>query len=129
MTAERERAERADKALELHLAGASYQQIADALGLGSKSTAHDLVKSALADRGAPDAGPVETELARLDALLTALWAKARRGDVQATDRALRIMERQTQLRSVQTAQAAQVKSEDSVEDVQSSVARLLRAVE
>jgi len=83
------------KALELHLAGASYQAIAQALGYTNRGTAHKVVQRALeltrSEQNLPETAP--TELARLDAMLTGLWSKARSGNVQAIDRVLRIEER------------------------------------
>lgn len=109
----RDNAERNDRALELHLAGVSYSRIAEALGLRSKSAAHDAVQSALARRGDPAPAPepdptppgqgpdvpatVATELGRLDAMLTGLWPRARQGDVKAVDRVLKIGERRMAL--------------------------------
>lgn len=90
--------ERMRQALELRLAGATYEAISTQLGYAGPSGAHKAVQTALASRmneQAPDV--VQTEVARLDALLTGLWAKARRGDVQAVDRVLRISERRMQL--------------------------------
>lgn len=91
--------ERRTKALELHLAGATYEAIAKAVGYASKSGAHKAVQEALKDLGAPPSNSEanETELARLDAMLTGLWPKARRGDVQAIDRVLKISERREQI--------------------------------
>jgi len=90
--------EKRAKALELHLAGATYDSIAQAVGYASKSGAHKAVQEALDDLGnyASD-DVIETELARLDAMLTGLWPKARRGDVQAVDRVLKIGERRSSL--------------------------------
>lgn len=90
--------ERRARALELHLAGATYESIAKAVGYASKSGAHKAVQEALDDLGkyGPDEA-TETELARLDAMLTGLWPKARRGDVQAIDRVLKIGERRSAL--------------------------------
>jgi hypothetical protein len=87
------------KALELHLAGATYDAIATAVGYASRSGSYKAVQEALTSLGdAPGmAEAVDTELARLDAMLTGLWPKARRGDVQAVDRVLRIGERRTAL--------------------------------
>lgn len=83
-------AERRKKALELHLAGASYQAIADAVGYGNKGTAHTAVREALNDL-APDTSEMgATAIARIDAMLQGLWPKARRGDVQAIDRVLKL---------------------------------------
>jgi hypothetical protein len=95
------------RALELHLAGASYQAIADALGYAAKSRAYTLVREALADLEVPAAAAMAaTEVARLDAMLQGLWPKARRGDVQAVDRVLKIEERRHQLALATAAAAA-----------------------
>jgi hypothetical protein len=95
-------AARHDKALELHLAGASYQAIADALGYASKGGAYGAVQEALmaAQPVMLSDEAVRSELARLDAMLTGLWPKARRGDVQAVDRVLKIGERRSALLSM-----------------------------
>lgn len=87
------------RALELHLAGATYDAIAEAVGYAGRSGAYKAVQEALADLGEPAATSeaAATELARLDAMLTGLWPKARRGDVQAVDRVLKISERRALL--------------------------------
>ena len=87
------------RALALHLQGASYQQIADALGYAGKSGAHAAVREALADRG-PSSELVEAyqvEAARIDLLVAALSPAVRSGDVQAIDRYLKVIERRTAL--------------------------------
>lgn len=91
--------ERQAKAVELHLAGATYESIAASVGYAGKSGAFKAVQEGLEALGeAPGMGEaMATELARLDAMLTGLWSKARRGDVNAVDRVLRISERRTQL--------------------------------
>lgn len=94
--------ERRRQALELHLGGATYDEIAKACEYASRSGAYKAVQQALAARRAPDGEPVdakpaETELARLDAMLTGLWPKARRGDVAAVDRVLVIEQRRAEL--------------------------------
>lgn len=89
-------AERRAKAYELHLAGASAQQIADRVGFPSAGAAQQAVREALDARGDLDQRRVDaaaTELGRLDALLISLWPKARGGDLQAVDRVLKINER------------------------------------
>ncbi|MGK5171831.1 hypothetical protein [Geodermatophilus sp. CPCC 205761] len=95
-------AERAAQALELHLAGAGYDRIAAVLGYANRGGAYKAVQAALAARpAAPEHSEViAVELARLDALLTGLWPKARRGDVQAVDRVLKIDERRAELRAL-----------------------------
>jgi hypothetical protein len=115
--------ERRAKALELHLAGATYDAIANAVGYASRSGAHKAVQEALLDLGRPVQGTaIDTELARLDAMLTGLWPKARRGDVQAVDRVLKISER----RSVLLAGAAVPKQEEQPRGKLASVSNIPR---
>lgn len=90
------------RALELRLAGATYDQIAAECGYASKSGAYKAVQSQLDAAGSPvpsEGEDLSTELARLDAMLVGLWPRARRGDVQAVDRVLRISERRSQLKA------------------------------
>jgi hypothetical protein len=112
---QRQREERQRKALDLHLTGLSYSQIAAELGT-SKSRAHDYVKTALGSAvEAPPAGMPsldrDTALARLDAMLSGLWPKARTGDVAAVDRVLKIEERRAQLLAT-ASRATPVQDED-----------------
>jgi hypothetical protein len=82
------------KALELRKAGANYAQIAREIGLDTESGAAKAVKAALDDViREPAMDVLVLELSRLDVLLLGCWQKAKNGDVQAIDRALRIMER------------------------------------
>ena len=114
----KDRLERNQKALELHLGGATYQQIADLLGFASKSTAHGAVPEALSARAeaADTADPVAVELARLDAMLVGgLWSKARRGDVQAIDRVLKISERRLAIQAL--ARPAVVEDADPLDEL------------
>ena len=87
------------RALALHLQGASYQQIADALGYAGKSGAHAAVREALADRGSSSelVEAYQVEAARIDMLVAALSPAVRSGDVQAIDRYLKVIERRTAL--------------------------------
>lgn len=95
----KDRAARNRQALELHLAGATYQKIADALGFASKASAHAAVRSALTDAAAVFEGddPVQTELARIDGMLIGLWPKARKGDVASVREAVRLGQRRLEL--------------------------------
>lgn len=89
--------ERQGRALELHLAGVTYDQIASMLGFGDRSAARKAVVREMARRRVGDtpAAAGELELARLDAMLRGLWPAARRGDVRAVDAVLRVQERRT----------------------------------
>lgn len=93
------------RALELHLAGANYDKIAEMVGYASKGSAHKAVQEALnSEAPSPNsAEELQTELARLDALLAGLWQRARRGEVQAVDRVLKIGERRAALLTLDTA--------------------------
>lgn len=91
---------RQKQALELRRMGMDYRDIAAAIGV-SKSQAHRLVTHALAevrDEIASETGALRAEeLSRLNRMLEGLWAKARRGDVYAVDRVLKISERRAKL--------------------------------
>lgn len=86
-------AEKAAAGVELRAAGASYDEIAKLVGWASKGAAHKAVMKAL--RQIPADGVEELralELRRLDTMLAGgLFNRARRGDVAAIDRVLRIM--------------------------------------
>jgi hypothetical protein len=92
--------ERQVKALELRRMGKGYIEIAAALGIG-KSQAHRLVQAGLQDAKAQiDAEASELkaeEISRLDAMLAGLWPAARKGEVTAIDRVLKIMERRSKM--------------------------------
>lgn len=91
-------AEKQRQALELRKAGASYAMIAERLGYENKGSAYRAVMTAL-DRTLREPADElrELEVARLDALLLALWPQATRGDLGAIDRVLRLMERRAKL--------------------------------
>jgi hypothetical protein len=73
--------ERHRQALELRLAGNTFQEIADALGYKSKHGAFDAVGGALKEIIREPAEDLrKLELQRLDALHGALWASAVKGD-------------------------------------------------
>lgn len=89
---------RAAQALELRLAGFTWQEIADEVKYRQASTAYNAV-SDLLDRVACER--VEEyrtlELARLDALQAGLWSDAIRGAVDKVQAVLKIMERRAKL--------------------------------
>lgn len=92
--------QRQQAALELRRAGQDYREIARKLGCG-KTAAHRLVTDAMQecrDQIAGDADELRTEeLSRLDGMLAGLWQDARKGDVAAVDRVLKISERRAKL--------------------------------
>jgi len=85
------------EALDLRLAGASYRQIAAQLGVSVRTSFQD-VQRALKATLQPAADEVRREeVLRLDRLLLAHWPASTRGDIAATNVALRIMERRARL--------------------------------
>ena len=88
------------QALELRRAGLGYEAIGAQLGLG-KSQAHRLVKRALEEARAQVTANADElrseELSRLDGMLQGLWPRARKGEVSAVDRVLKIAERRAKL--------------------------------
>ena len=88
-------AENEVKALELRSAGVTYRDIAKRLGI-SVAAAHKIVSRGmgrLIAKCEEKAEMVRTmELDRLDKLQVSLWPSAVKGDAQAIDRVLKIME-------------------------------------
>ena len=90
--------ERAKQALELRKGGASFPEIARALGYSAAAGAYQAVMSALRKTLKEPAEEVRTlEVARLDAMLLALWAQVKQGNQGAIDKALKVEERRAKL--------------------------------
>lgn len=92
--------ENEEKALELRRAGASYRDIARTMGV-SVSIAHKLVTRGmkrLVARCEEKAEDIRSmELDRLDKLQLAVWPQAAKGQLQAVDRMLKIMDQRAKL--------------------------------
>ncbi len=87
-------AERKAEALKLRKSGATYEEIAQKLGLSGRTSAFECVQRAIRDiTKEPAKDVLELEVARLDAMLSGLWEKATDGDDKAVTSALRIMDR------------------------------------
>lgn len=98
--------QRAKDALTLRLAGYTYQQIGDKLGM-TKKGAEKAIKRHMGDIRNENAAMQEElrgmQSARLDALLQAIYARAVKGDdLQAIDRVLSIEERRAKLFGLDT---------------------------
>ena len=82
------------EALKMRAAGHSYEEIRARLGYRTRSGAYASVMAGLhKERVEPADETRVLELERLDRLLNAIWDKATGGDLEAVDRALKIMER------------------------------------
>lgn len=95
-----EAAERTKQAVALRIAGATFAQIGERLGVSGQA-AHKMVVKALAEIARQTAESAEQlrqmELQRLDALQASLWGDAMKGDEQKVDRVLRVMARRAAL--------------------------------
>lgn len=90
--------ERERKVLELRRAGVTFDAIAAQLGYKGRGAAYKAFRRALARTLQQPASELrELEADRLDRLQTAIWGRAMRGDLEAVDRVLRIMERRAML--------------------------------
>jgi hypothetical protein len=88
------------EALKLRIAGATYEEIAQALHYATRSGAYKAIKEALRKTIQEPADEVrQLELARLDALLASVWTQATAAgeprQMEAVDRALRIQAQRT----------------------------------
>lgn len=89
------------RALDLRLAGATFQQIAEALGYANRSSARRAFERALEAEIRIGAEARETlraeQAARLERLLRSAWPAAVRGDAKARGDVIRLLERQARL--------------------------------
>lgn len=90
--------EKQRRALELRKAGKSYGEIARAVGYKGASGAHAAVRLALKKTLQEPADELrKLEIARLDAMLSAVWPRVEMGDPRAVEVALKIEERRSRL--------------------------------
>ena len=99
--------------VQLRIAGHTFDQIAQQLGLSSKSTAHRIYRRALdATVAEPAAELRQLEGARLDALQAQWWPRAVGGNVQAARIMLKIMERRARLFGLDAPQRVNVNTNE-----------------
>jgi hypothetical protein len=93
--------ERDQRVLQLFLAGATYRQIAAAVGLGSTQSVHEIVRRELSDAGRRRSVLLEEAKSiyqeRSEALFKAHWGPALRGDHKSAEICRRLLEQQTKL--------------------------------
>lgn len=86
------------EALRLRTGGMKFEDIRDALGYRSVSSAHEAVMKGLRDTLQEPADELRTmEAERLDRMLEGLWERAIKGNEWAVDRVLNIMARRARL--------------------------------
>lgn len=105
-------ARRADiqrRAMDLRIAGATFQQIADKLGYANKSSAYRAVVRGMTETQRPPADELRMlESMRLERLLLAVWHEAMAGDLKAVDTARRIVMDRARLLGLVAQPAAEV---------------------
>lgn len=86
------------QALQLRIAGATYDQIAKEVGYTGASGAWKAIQSALKKTIQEPADELrQIELARLDRMMLSLWEKVREGHLGAMDRVIKIMQHRADL--------------------------------
>ncbi len=114
--------DRQREALELRKAGATFPMIAERLEM-SLGGAHKAVMTALKATIQEPADEVrKLEVARLDAMLLAVWTKVRQGDPAAINSALKIMHRRALLLGLDAPVQARVAMTVNVRQVAEEVA-------
>lgn len=119
----KEAAEKQKRALELRIAGMNYRQVAEAAGYASPGAAHRAVREALEAiprEAAKELLALQNE--QLAMLRVALVQEARRGDPNAIDRFLKVMDHEAKLNGLYTATL-----EDAVPEVAAALAGFLAA--
>jgi hypothetical protein len=110
--------EKSVRALELRKAGVSYEMIAQQLGYSNRTSAHRAVSKLLdATEKEVVTDLREMELRRLDDLFRSMYPVALKGNFQAVDRCLKIMERRSKIAGL-----------DAPEKTQSDVRQIIKVV-
>lgn len=129
----KEMAERSKRALQLKLAGATYPEIAETMGI-SLSTAHGDVQRALKDIPKDEAAQLRREESmRLDRLHRELWREAIDKDVPLIqrlplfDRLVKLSDRRSKLLGIDAPQSLEVTGVDL--DLDAAVAALVEAAQ
>lgn len=114
---QKEARERMARALELRMAGCTYQVIADQLGYATRDSAQKAIKAALKDITREAAQQVkELELGRLDKALLYIWPQVQKGSLGAVDRFIRIQHQRAQLLGLYAPQKIAPTTPDGMEE-------------
>ncbi|PRQ11728.1 hypothetical protein C1Y63_04790 [Corynebacterium sp. 13CS0277] len=112
-----ERAERAKRALQMRLAGATYAEIGQVLGISQGTAWKDIAREIRAIPATEATELRQLELARLDRLQRAVWEDAVGGNLRAVDRVVRIIERRARLLGLDSIQVeASVDVREAIRD-------------
>lgn len=87
-----ERAQKRETALKLRLEGKTYNEIADIMGYADHKGPRDLIQRTIKDVYGPKANEyMAVTLARLEALLDAVWDPALKGDISSHEQARKVV--------------------------------------
>ncbi len=113
----------------LHMAGVKFDDIAEQVGYADRATAYNAVMRAIRRETAENVEEVRSaEIARLDELLAVLWPKAKGGDLQATDRILRLQERRARYLGLDHADGIAERQVELAERQAELLAGVIRAI-
>ena len=113
-------AERRLKVFDLHKAGLSQSDIADALDINANTVSkylHDELQELAKQQSALVETARDVELVRLDRLQASIWPEAISGKLACMDRVLRIMERRAKLLGLDKPQVMEHNIGDSFVDL------------
>ena len=119
-------AQKRAKAIQLRIAGASYEQIAAKVGYASRGAAHKAVNEEIAKiPREPAKDLLALELQRLDAMHLALWTQAiQEKDQFAIDRIVKLMDHRAKLTGLY-----QMQAEDNSEAVKTALLDFARGLD
>jgi hypothetical protein len=116
------------KALDLRIAGATFDQIAEKLEYADKSAAYRAVTRALVSTVKPAADELrELEVARLDRLLLAVWPDALGGDPRAVANVLKIIDQRAKFLGLHAPTQVDVSATVTVDPADIEIVQRIRA--
>ena len=125
-----EQLERELKVLNLRLAGATWAEIAQAMGYAGPSSAYYTYQKAAERMIRPKLEEYrDLELDRLDRLQRGLWAKAVGGDPRAVDSVLRIIDKRAKLLGLDAPQNINLQAEVTTYDGSAIEQRTIEIIE
>lgn len=109
--------QREKKAVDLALAGHTFDEIADQCGYSSRSGAWQAVQRLLSREAAASADQLRAvDGQRIERLILAHWGRAVNGDVKATDTVLRLLARKARLFGLDAPLVADVTIRNEVDE-------------
>jgi hypothetical protein len=123
--------EKENRVSELRKAGFTYARIAEEVGYNQASGAQRALKRFIArTEPEPDDHVRYLELERLDRLQVAIWPRAMKGDNQAINTVIRIMERRASYLNIEVAKTikAEVVNYDGNRDIDGDIERIVNLI-